>query len=788
MPKNRIILPFRSLGAKDVALAGGKGASLGEMTRAGIPVPSGFVILASVFEKFLKETNLNVEIEAILDSVDHKEIHTVENASEKIEALILGVEMPDDIAKEIQRFFNNLNSKYVAVRSSATAEDSTSAAWAGQLESYLNTTEENLLENIKKCWASLFTPRAIVYRFEKSLHKQIISVAVVVQEMIESEVAGIAFSVHPVTQDEDQLVIEAGFGLGEAIVGGEITPDSYVIAKAERKILDINIGEQQKKLVRGSNSANEWKDIARTLAKTQKLTDRQIIELGEIVLKIENHYKFPVDVEWAFENNAFHVVQSRPITTLQRNIQVKKEVESKVKWYKLLAREGVDITTISQIDVVFYDLIWQATKNKSEVFFTILSDRNFTHYIGADQKEVGRFAYRKYFNDSKQIIKYYRDGKRILKTIKRDTTKWAERLSKNPTKNNFLSAFKNFKAGFEKISYIYSIISWLGIEAWQADFEQVLNELIVKNHLEKQTETILSTVYKPWKKTGLIEIQEKLALGKDPKQLADEYQFLRSWSVVWYKPITEDWVKSIYNSSQKVKPTIYSSAKLLKLLKPDKLQKKFLDIAPYIVFFKDWRDDARRFQAYHWSFFFDLLGQKFNVERDNIGYLTLNEMEKILRTEKLDSNIIKKRKEGCVITLAEKGLSIRVLDGVPPRYEDIAREVEQREQEKVVRGKIAQMGIVRGTVKVLRSYHDIKRVQEGDILVANTTHPNYLPAMQKAAAFVTNEGGMISHASIIARELRRPCIVGTSNATKVLMDGDFVEVNADIGIVRLLRR
>ena len=167
-----LIRSFKKISKSDVALAGGKGASLGEMTQAGISVPSGFVILATVFERFLKETDLNVEIDAILDSVNHKEIHTVENASEKIQALILQAGMPKDIACEIQKYFRNLKSNFVAVRSSATAEDSASAAWAGQLESYLNTTEENLLENIKKCWASLFTPRAIFYRFEKDLHKQ----------------------------------------------------------------------------------------------------------------------------------------------------------------------------------------------------------------------------------------------------------------------------------------------------------------------------------------------------------------------------------------------------------------------------------------------------------------------------------------------------------------------------------------------------------------------------------------------------------------------------------------
>ncbi len=316
--KNPIIKSISELTREDVGLAGGKGASLGEMTRAGLPVPPGFVILSTAFEKFLKETDLNIEIESILDSVNHEEMHTIEGASEKIGALILGAEMPKDIAGEIQYFFKNLNSKYIAVRSSATAEDSASAAWAGQLESYLNTTEANLLENVKKCWASLFTPRAIFYRFEKNLHKQKISVAVVVQKMVESEKSGIAFSVHPVTQDRNQLIIEAGFGLGEAIVSGQITPDSYVVEKEPRKIIDINVSQQERGLYRKENGGNEWRDLGEK-GQGQVLDKTQILELSKIVLGIENHYGFPCDIEWAFEKGKFYITQSRPITTLQNS-------------------------------------------------------------------------------------------------------------------------------------------------------------------------------------------------------------------------------------------------------------------------------------------------------------------------------------------------------------------------------------------------------------------------------------------------------------------------------------
>jgi pyruvate, water dikinase len=310
------IRDFKKISKNNVDLAGGKGASLGEMTQIGIAVPTGFVILSTAFENFLEETDLNVEIDAALEDVNHKEIHTMENASEKIQALILGAEMPKEIEIEIEKYFKKLKARYVAVRSSATAEDSSSAAWAGQLESYLNTSDENLLENIKKCWASLFTPRAIFYRFEKGLHKQKISVAVVVQKMVESEISGIAFSVHPITQDRNQLIIEAGFGLGEAIVSGQITPDSYVIEKEPRQILDVNVNAQERALYRGKKGGVEWKKLPAEKRDQQVLSGKNILEISKIVIRIEKHYGFPCDIEWAYEDGKFYIVQSRPITTL----------------------------------------------------------------------------------------------------------------------------------------------------------------------------------------------------------------------------------------------------------------------------------------------------------------------------------------------------------------------------------------------------------------------------------------------------------------------------------------
>lgn len=306
---------FKQLSKSDVSVAGGKGASLGEMTRAGIPVPQGFVVLAAAFDKFVEETGLEARIGALLDKVDFQDADSIDRASKEIKNLVLAAEFPKDIAGEVEKEFSKLKIEYAAVRSSATAEDSSDASWAGELESYLNTTKKNLLGNVKKCWASLFTPRAILYRFEKKLYGIKVSVAVVVQEMIQSEISGITFTVHPVTKDRNQMVIEAGYGLGEAIVSGSITPDTYIVGKKEGTILDKNIGQQEKMIVRGK-TGNVEKPVPESKQEKQKMGDREILEIARVCGDIEKHYNCPQDIEWALAKNKFYIVQSRPITTL----------------------------------------------------------------------------------------------------------------------------------------------------------------------------------------------------------------------------------------------------------------------------------------------------------------------------------------------------------------------------------------------------------------------------------------------------------------------------------------
>jgi len=310
-----LIRDLKKLTKNDITIAGGKGASLGEMTQAGVSVPAGFVILASAFDRFLEKTDINVEIDAMWDRINIKDTENIEENSEIIRGIILKKEFPAELRQEILSAFDKLGTSNVAVRSSATAEDSKIDAWAGQLESYLYVTKDNLLESIQKCWASLYTPRALFYRVERGLDRKQISVAVVVQKMVNSEVSGVCFTVHPVTKDKDQMIIEACWGLGEALVQGILTPDSYVIEKSTLNLVDINVNTQEKQVVKGEKGT-QIISVSEEMRKKQKLSEKQIKKLANLCIKIESHYKSPQDIEWAFVKDKFYILQSRPITTL----------------------------------------------------------------------------------------------------------------------------------------------------------------------------------------------------------------------------------------------------------------------------------------------------------------------------------------------------------------------------------------------------------------------------------------------------------------------------------------
>jgi phosphoenolpyruvate synthase/pyruvate phosphate dikinase len=454
------------------------------------------------------------------------------------------------------------------------------------------------------------------------------------------------------------------------------------------------------------------------------------------------------------------------------------------RWSKLLARQGVDVTTISGIDLVFFEHIREFSGRDDELFFSHLHNRFITHYIGFDAHELGRSLYKKYFFTPEMIKKHHEEGNALWKEIEELTARWQNELDGNTAK--MLLCFKIFRKQFGVVNHIFSITSWLGIEAWQNDFEKLVPELITRNKLDDRKEQIYESVSRPWKKTAIQEAQADAQSGLSTEEMVKKYQFLRSWVAVWYSPIDNDWVDTLKVTSKHEGLKVLTQDELVELLKPTEEEKAFLAAAPYVTFFKDRRDDVRRYFVYSWTFLFEAIAKHFSVEQRDVGYLTLDEIEEMLGKDELPVEKIKYRKNNAFIITSDENMEVKVIDSVPEKYQKIMDSLEDPGEQKMLKGLVAQAGKARGKAIIIHTYHDIKRVEDGDILIANTTHPNFLPGMQKAAGFVTNEGGIISHTAIVAREMKKPCIVGTKTVTKIVKDGQMVEVDGDKGEVNII--
>ncbi|MDR3282621.1 MAG: phosphoenolpyruvate synthase [Candidatus Methanoplasma sp.] len=314
------IVDVNELRVDDISFVGGKGANLGELTSAGFPVPGAFVITTVAYDYFLSKSKILKDVDKELKKIDRTSDKSLTDASARIRKLFETHEIPDDLKKEITSNYNLLVPKskkgFVAVRSSATAEDLPDASFAGQQETYLNVSgEKDLFDKIRKCWSSLFTARAISYREKQGFAHEDVKLAVVVQKMVDSEVSGIMFTVDPHSGAKN-IIIEAGYGLGEAIVGGEVTPDTYVVDKVKMDISKKRISTQKWKYVRGPDGGCLKEDVLEGLESQQKIDDVRIREIAEIGRQVEIHYQRPMDMEWCIEDDKPYLVQARPITAV----------------------------------------------------------------------------------------------------------------------------------------------------------------------------------------------------------------------------------------------------------------------------------------------------------------------------------------------------------------------------------------------------------------------------------------------------------------------------------------
>ena len=352
----KFIAWFDELSKEDIALAGGKGANLAEMARAKIPVPPGFVVTSNAYSHFLEQAKLGRETHQLLEPLDIEDSQELKKVSDKIKEIFSNASIPEEIASEIKQAYRKLGGGLVAVRSSATAEDLPEASFAGQQRTFLNVQGEGeLLAAVQGCWASLFEPRAIFYRQQQGFDHFNVRLAVPVQQMVQSETSGVMFTVEPLTSDKAKILIEAVYGLGEAIVSGEVTPDSYTVDKKSLTIIDKQIAKQEWQIIKNPQPSEvEENNIKAPIPDSrqyeQKLYDKDIIALAKLGKGLEDLYQFPQDIEWAKQDDRLFIVQTRPVTTLGV-----REMLAEIKAEPLLTGEAASLGIASGLVKIVHD-------------------------------------------------------------------------------------------------------------------------------------------------------------------------------------------------------------------------------------------------------------------------------------------------------------------------------------------------------------------------------------------------------------------------------------------------
>ncbi len=395
-----LVLWFNEVRNTDVSLVGGKNASLGEMINAGLPVPPGFAVTAFSYERYIQEKDIAVQIykiitETVTDLNDPKQYDT---ASKKIRELIEKTPMPKDMETAIRNAYKELNQRldlkdtFVAVRSSATAEDLPDASFAGQQETYLNVKgPDDLIDKVRKCWSSLFTPRAIFYRNEKGFAHEKVFISVGVQKMVNSGCAGVMFTINPVTGDRGEIVIEGNYGLGETVVSGAVNPDDFVIDKANTTIKERRISRKTVEYIRDPKTGKTVHlDVPADKQKITCIDDREILALAELAKRIEKHYNKPMDIEWAIDQDLpypqnMFIVQARPETVFgTKTMEAPKMEESKHEQLKVIVR-GISAGRrgygIGKATVVLNPDDANRDMKKGDILVTGMTDPDFVPFM-----------------------------------------------------------------------------------------------------------------------------------------------------------------------------------------------------------------------------------------------------------------------------------------------------------------------------------------------------------------------------------------------------------------------
>jgi rifampicin phosphotransferase len=867
------VLGFQDIDKTKRMVVGGKGANLGELSRIeGIHVPDGFCISTEAFKRIIEETS---SINAFLDQLALLKVedrHKIGELSGKIRSAIEGIAIPQDIDEEITRQLSRVDEKNAyAVRSSATAEDLPTASFAGQQDTYLNIIgKEAILKHISKCWASLFTERAVIYRLQNGFDHRKVYLSVVVQKMVFPQVAGIVFTADPITSNRKVLSIDASFGLGEALVSGLVNADSYKVRNG--KVIEKRISSKKLAIYALKDGGTKEQEIEPERQNRQALTDEQILQLERIGRKIEAHFGCPQDIEWCLVDDTFSILQSRPITTLypipeahdqenhvylsvghnQMMTDAMKPLglsffllTTRAPMRKAGGRLFVDIThqlaspdsrkkfieSLGQFDPLIKDALMTIVERGS--FIKLLPDDKKEQSLGKSNKVISTSGFRTQIeNDPTIVSDLIKRSQASIEELKQNIqTKSGSDvfdfiLADIPQLQKILfdpQSSAVFMAAMDASAWINEkMMEWLG----EKSVADTLSQSVPNNITSEMGLALLDVadVMRPYPEVinylqqvkddtfldelvqfdGGQESRDALSayLNKYGMRCAGEIDITRPrWSEkpTTLVPLILSNIKNFAPGESKRRfeqgrqEALKKEQELLDRLKqlPDGEEKsneteRMISLIRNFIGYREYPKYGmiNRYFVYKQALLKEaeqLVQANVMHEKEDIYYLTFEELREVVRTHTLDYQIISTRKDE--YTFYKKLTPPRVLtsDG------EIITGKYQREHlpAAALVGLPVSSGVIEGRARVIL-HMEAADLEDGDILVTSFTDPSWTPLFVSIKGLVTEVGGLMTHGAVIAREYGLPAVVNVENATKLINDGQRIRVNGTEGYVEIL--
>jgi len=814
-----MILGFNEIGKEDVIKAGGKGANLGEMVSAGINVPKGFVITADAYKEFLRINSLNELLKDELTKAgrDHTKLL---KAAEKFRKMIKMGRFPENTVNEVKSAYQNLGENIlVAVRSSATAEDLSDASFAGQQESYLNIRGiDDVLDKIRDCYASLWGNRAVIYRANQNYNQLFVEIAVVIQEMVESEKAGVLFTLNPINNNTDEMQINSSYGLGESVVSGRVNADSYIVDKFG-KIKYINIGSKQTKIIYDKNSNREV-EVSKELREKASLNENEVIKLVKVAKALKEHYRQDMDIEWAIKEDEVYILQARAVTTIKKNndSELVKPYIKDIVMSKMLRKQMA--FQLEKMPFAYraldYDYIMGINNQKAIIFNEAGINLNSNPQIDddgiqtmpKDSKGINRNIFKLF-----KTIKMLKDYKYCAKKCEAFMIDYENKISELKELN-----FENM--GMDEcikfLIYSLELLKSLSYDrfkyalfpsALNKDLEKVLKRInknytifdLYKN-LDNKTAMVSRDIEKLAEKIKSNDkIKAAIVSGENFENVCREFPEFKQLSKDF---LYKNGFKSDYNCyCIDAKTFIEDPDRIINLIKPLLLQKdikkdenndfnnlmdeirevggkKYNEIKKRIEYFRYFHI-VREESQYLWESLFYYVRQclkrtnflltgkeNYKEEVANLFHKELTEaMERGYLSES-DFEKIKRRNQ-------KYPLALKVWEASKSLVFDKAGEV--------LKGVSGSGGVAIGNACLIKSPKEFYKMKRGDILVCHLTDPEWTPLFKLAGGVVADTGSSLSHAAIVAREYQIPSVLGVGFATSRFKDGDIIKVDGNSG-------